>query len=101
MEVYYLHEWIIITLDVAGFLHPAIFQYLNHNSDKSGLKVADCTVQSAKYWCFYGTVWKSSSQEIRAFKDVWGKNRGMDIDAHTPLNAPSVWLLCVHKPNIQ
>ena len=25
MEVYYLDEWIIITLHVAGFLHPAIF----------------------------------------------------------------------------
>ena len=25
MEVYYLDEWIIITLYVAGFLHPAIF----------------------------------------------------------------------------
>ena len=24
MEVYYLDEWIIITLHVAGFLHPAI-----------------------------------------------------------------------------
>ena len=25
------------------------------SSDKSGLKVTDCTVQSAEYWCFYGT----------------------------------------------
>ena len=25
MEVYYLDEWIIISLHVAGFLHPAIF----------------------------------------------------------------------------
>ena len=25
LEVYYLDEWIIITLNVAGFLHPAIF----------------------------------------------------------------------------
>ena len=25
MEVYYLDEWIIITLHVGGFLHPAIF----------------------------------------------------------------------------
>ena len=25
MEVYYLDEWIITTLHVAGFLHPAIF----------------------------------------------------------------------------
>ena len=47
MEVYYLDEWIIITLDVAGFLHPAIFKYFHHSSDKSGLKVNDCTVQSA------------------------------------------------------
>ena len=53
---YYLDEWIIITLNVAGFLHPAIFWYFHHSSDKSGLKVADCTVQSAKYWCFYGTI---------------------------------------------
>ena len=56
MEVYYLDEWIIITLHVAGFLHPAIFQYFHHSSellsqsDKSGLKVT-CTVQSAEYWC--------------------------------------------------
>ena len=25
------------------------------SSDKSGLKVTDCTVQSANYWCFDGT----------------------------------------------
>ena len=25
MEVYYLDEWIVITLHVAGFLHPARF----------------------------------------------------------------------------
>ena len=25
IEVHYLDEWIIITLHVAGFLHPAIF----------------------------------------------------------------------------
>ena len=29
--------------------------YFHHSSDKSGLKVTDCTVQSAEYWCFYGT----------------------------------------------
>ena len=56
MEVYYRDELIIITLHVAGFLHPAIFWYFHHSSDKSGLKVADCTVQSAEYRCFYGTV---------------------------------------------
>ena len=56
MEVYYLDEWIIITLHVAGFLHPAIFWYFHHSSDKSGLKVTNCTVQSAEYWCFYGTL---------------------------------------------
>ena len=28
---------------------------IHHSSDKLGLKVADCTVQSAEYWCFYGT----------------------------------------------
>ena len=27
---------------------------IHHSSDKSGLKVADCIVQSAEYWCFYG-----------------------------------------------
>ena len=27
---------------------------LPSQSDQSGLKVADCTVQSAIYWCFYG-----------------------------------------------
>ena len=38
-------------------LVPYIQQYCNihHSSDKSGLKVTDCTVQSAEYWCFYGT----------------------------------------------
>ena len=36
MEIYYLDEWIIITLHVAGFLHPTIFQYFHHSSDKSG-----------------------------------------------------------------
>ena len=56
MEVYYLDELIIITLHVAGVLHPIIFLYFHHSSDKSGLKVTDCTVQSAEYWCFYGTV---------------------------------------------
>ena len=43
------------TAHVAGFLHPAIFEYFHHSSDKSGLKVTDCTVQSAEYWCSYGT----------------------------------------------
>ena len=45
-----------ITLHVAGFLHPAIFWYFHHSSDKSGLKVTDCTAQSAEYWCSYGTI---------------------------------------------
>ena len=54
MEVYYMDEGIIITLHVAGFLHPTIFQYFHHSSDKSGLKVTDFTVQSAEYWCSYG-----------------------------------------------
>ena len=56
LEVYYLDEWIIITLHVAGFLHPTIFYYFHHSSDKSGLKVTDRTVQSAEYWCSYGTL---------------------------------------------
>ena len=60
MEVYYLDEWIMIILHVAGFLHPAIFWYFHHSSDKSGLKVTDCTVQSAEYWCFYGTLFQVS-----------------------------------------
>ena len=34
--------------------------YFHHSSDKSGLKVADCTVQSAEYWCFYGTCREST-----------------------------------------
>ena len=57
MEVYYLDEWIIIcSLHVAGFLHPAILLYFHHSSDKSAMKVTDCTVQSAiEYWCSYGT----------------------------------------------
>ena len=55
MEFCYLDELIIITLHVTGFLHPAIFLYFHHSSDKlSDLKVTDCTVQSAEYWCFYG-----------------------------------------------
>ena len=32
-----------------------ILIYFHHSSGKSGLKVADCTVQSAEYWCFYGS----------------------------------------------
>ena len=56
MEVYYLDEWSIITLHVAGFLHPTMFYYFHHSSDNSGWKVNDCTAQSAEYWCFYGTV---------------------------------------------
>ena len=60
---YYLDEWIIITLRVAGFIDPAIFQYFHHSSDKSSLKVADCTVQSAEYWCFYGTIFFSLGKE--------------------------------------
>ena len=32
---------------------------VHHSSDKSGLKVADCTFQSAEYQCFYGTNYKS------------------------------------------
>ena len=58
MEVYYLDEWIVITLHVAGFLHPAILWYFHHSSDKSALKVTECTIQSAEYWCFYGTTCK-------------------------------------------
>ena len=61
MEVYSPNEWIIITLHVAGFLHPTIFQYFHHSSDKSGLKVTDRTVQSAEYWCFYGTLYSDSA----------------------------------------
>ena len=55
-KFYHLDEWIIITLHVAGFLHPAIFYYFHHSSDKSGLKVTDCTVQSAEYCCFHGVI---------------------------------------------
>ena len=55
MEVYYLDEWIIITLHVAGFLHQQYFNTSITVSDKSGLRVADCTVQSAEYWRFYGS----------------------------------------------
>ena len=54
MEVYYLDERIIITLHVAGFLHPAIFYYFHHSSDKSGLKVADCTAQVPNTGVFTG-----------------------------------------------
>ena len=34
-----------------------ILIYFHHtcSSDKSGLKVTDCTVQCAEYWCSYGT----------------------------------------------
>ena len=53
-------KFIIITLHVAGILHPAICEYFHHSSNKSGLKVADCTVQSAEYQCFYGTCMKST-----------------------------------------
>ena len=41
-------------MHVAGFLHPVIIWYFHQSSDKSGLKVTNCTVQSAEYWCSYG-----------------------------------------------
>ena len=31
-EVYYQDKWFVITLYVAGLLHPAVFQYFEHNS---------------------------------------------------------------------
>ena len=34
MEVYYLDEWIIITLHVAGFLHPVILGAFPHTKKK-------------------------------------------------------------------
>ena len=45
--------------DDAGFLHPAILEYFHHSSDKSGLKVADCTVQSAEYTGAFTVLWFS------------------------------------------
>ena len=50
----------MLKLHVAGFLHPADILILPSHI---GLKVADCTVQSAEYWCFYGT-WGKISEII-------------------------------------
>ena len=41
---------------LVSYIHPTIFSYFQQSSAKSGLKVADSTVQSAEYWCFYGTL---------------------------------------------
>ena len=48
-------EWTIYTLACTKCEIGRENLYFHHSSDKSGLKVTDCTVQSAKYWCFYGT----------------------------------------------
>ena len=53
---YHLDEWFVITPYVAGLLHPAMFFIFDHNySVKGGLKEIDRLVQSAEYWCPYGT----------------------------------------------
>ena len=49
---YHLDEWFVMTPYVAGLLHPAI-RFDNNYSVTGGLKVIDCIVQSAKYWCPY------------------------------------------------
>ena len=54
-EVFYLDELIIIILHVAGFLHPVIFNTSITVLTNHVWKFIDCTVQSAEYWCFYGT----------------------------------------------
>ena len=47
--------------------------YFHHSSDKSGLKVTECTVQSAEYWCSYGTFYKFTVQhEWFWIKCIWG-----------------------------
>ena len=46
--------WIIITLHVAGFLHPAIFKYCAPQFCQ--IRFESCwlhCIQSAEYWCFY------------------------------------------------
>ena len=90
MEVYYLDEWIKITLHVAGFLHPAIFEYFHHSSDKlPALKVTNCTVQSAEYWCSYGT---KPCFSWNNFRDLNGRNSKtnliliIDLDALFTIN---------------
>ena len=86
MELYYLDELIIITLHVAGFLHPAIFKYFHHNCDKSGLIVTDQTFQSAEYWYYYGT-WSEKmcfsmhSDCIKSLKMVfWEEQKSLKSD---------------------
>ena len=56
MEVYYLDEWIIITLHVAGFLHPAIFQVFHHSSDNqnTGAFTVPVHALSCCCCCFFG-----------------------------------------------
>ena len=53
---YQLDEWFVMTPYVGALLHPAMFSYLITNfSGKGGLKIINCIVQSAQYWCPYGT----------------------------------------------
>ena len=49
-------------------------QYFQHSSDKSGLKVADCTFQSAEYWCSYGTGFDKSYCPIKEKKSLRNLN---------------------------
>ena len=111
MDVYYLDEWIIITLHVAGFLkHPAICWYFHHNSDKSGLKVADCTIQSAEYWWFYGTPlkpqalhvnkWPTNRRRLRRgwMRENWYVLSGKDIVVVTHSTCIQCYLYTLLKP---
>ena len=99
MEVYYLDNWIMITLHVAGFLHPAIFWYFHHSSDKSGLKVTDCTVQSAEYWCFYGKSFTREklvifNQSFFSYGKVNGKIKPTGVFRFYQVFFPPLNILC-------
>ena len=64
MEVYDLDQSFVITSYVAGLLHPANILIADHISVKGGLKVIDCIVLSAEYWCPDGTVDSHSTKYI-------------------------------------
>ena len=57
--------------------------YFHHSSYKSGLKVTDCTVQSAEYWCSYGT-------------DTWSKKHFWSIEINLRMQLLPL-SLSIHK----
>ena len=88
-----------------------IQQYFNTSvsSDKSGLKVADCTVQSAEYWCFYGTS-KTSKYAIYIHKSFWTfywafykdilHLLNLDTPQKNKINNWKKWQICTWYPRV-